>query len=58
MNALISIVTGVFSSLCFATIIGYTQIYRYLTNRQLLCIGWTISAATAIIIYQTLVTHP
>ena len=54
MNAFISIVAGVFSSLCFATIIGYTQIYRYLTNSQLLCIGWTISAATAIIIYQTL----
>lgn len=55
MNALISFVFGVFSSLCFATIIGYSQIYRYLTNSQLLCIGWTISASTAIIGYQTFI---
>lgn len=54
MNALLSIIAGVFASLAFATAIGYTRLYLYLTNRQLLCIGWTISAATAIITYQSL----
>jgi hypothetical protein len=49
MSALLSIIAG-----AFATAIGYTRLYLYLTNRQLLCIGWTISAATAIITYQSL----
>ncbi len=54
MTALISIIAGVFTSLAFATAIGYTRLYLYLTNRQLLGIGWIISAATAIITYQLL----
>lgn len=54
MNAIISIIMGDFASLVFATIIGYTQIYKYFTNMQLLCIGWTISASVSIITYQTL----
>lgn len=54
MNAIISIITGDLTALTFATAIGYTRLYLYLTNRQLLCIGWTISAATAIITYQSL----
>ena len=54
MTALLSIIAGVSSSLVFATAIGYTRLYLYLTNLKLLCIGWTISAATAIITYQLL----
>ena len=54
MNALLSIIAGVFASLAFAAAIGYTRLYLYLTNRQLICIGWTISSATAIITYQSL----